>query len=219
MPGQSQSSPSKTRRARERVEMTARIKDIARDMFVREGYEAVTLQKIAAELEYTPPAIYRYFKDKSKLLVTIVLEDMAELHGLLLECAEIADPLDRLVEMARRNAAWAVTHPNHYLLFSAQAWRDREDEVRAELAIPLEQEPLFHLYQAVEEVIATGRIKQEYADATTLASTLWAGVHGTIMLEMTMSEFDRSLIQDEKRPFPKRLEVMMDGLMRGFLRD
>lgn len=84
--------------------MTERIKDIARTMFVRDGYEAVTLNKIATELEYTRPAIYRYFRDKNDLLAMIVREDMQDLHAQLWKCAEIEDPLERLVAMARRSA-------------------------------------------------------------------------------------------------------------------
>jgi len=42
---------------RERAALKTRIKDIAREMFIRDGYEAVTLHKIATALEYTRPAI------------------------------------------------------------------------------------------------------------------------------------------------------------------
>lgn len=214
----SQSTVSKARRERERNELTERIKDIARDMFVRDGYEAVTLHRIATELEYTRPAIYRYFKDKDDLLVAIVLEDMEDLHAELLECADIDDPIARLLEMARRNAAWAVKHPNHYLLFYSQAWRAQEDDVRSRLGVPPEQEPLHLLYTAIEELIAQDRVREDEKDPALLAVTLWAGMHGTIMLEITMSGYDRALIHDRERPFMERLEAMFRGLMNGFLK-
>ncbi len=214
-----QSAVSKARRERERNELTERIKDIARDMFVRDGYEAVTLHRIATELEYTRPAIYRYFKDKDDLLAAIVLEDMEDLHADLLECADIDDPLARLLEMARRNAAWAVEHPNHYLLFSSPAWRAQEDDVRSGQGISPEQEPLHLLYMAIEELIVQGRVKEDEKDPALLAATLWAGIHGTIMLEITMSGYDRALIHDRERPFMERLEAMFRGLMNGFLKE
>ncbi len=215
----SQSTVSKARRERERNELTERIKDIARDMFVRDGYEAVTLHRIATELEYTRPAIYRYFRDKNDLLATVVLEDMQDLHAQLLQCAEIEDPLERLVAMAHRNGAWAVEHPNHYLLFYSQAWTQQEDAVRAELNIPAEMEPLRLLYNTIEELIAAGRIKSQYTDAASLARTVLAGIHGAIVLEITMSAYDRRLIHDRKRPFQERLDMLLSGLMHGFVRE
>ncbi|MCC6144698.1 MAG: helix-turn-helix transcriptional regulator, partial [Candidatus Hydrogenedentes bacterium] len=55
-----QQTVSEIRREREREEMANRIMDVARQMFVRDGYEAVTLRKIALAIEYSPAAIYQY---------------------------------------------------------------------------------------------------------------------------------------------------------------
>lgn len=219
MPPKSQSDISRKRRARERDELVRRIKDIARQMFVREGYEAVTLHRIATALEYTRPAIYRYFKDKNELLSAIVLEDMQDLHEKLLECTCIAEPLERLTEMARRNGAWAVAHPNHYLLFYSPAWTRHEDAVRIKQGVPVDQEPLNMLYETVKELSAQKRIKPEYADCALLTKTVWAAIHGMIMLEITISDYDRMLVHDRDRPFQERLDTLMYGLMRGFLRE
>lgn len=212
-------SVSQRRRARERAEMNARIKNIAREMFVREGYEAVTLQKIADALEYTRPALYRYFTDKNELLAQIVLDDMKELHALLMDCAAIADPLERLIEMAHRSGAWAVEHPNQYLLFYSSAWTEREDVIRLQQNVPVHLEPLHLLYSTLHELIEQNKVGREHADPALLAGTVLAGLHGLIMLELTMSEYDRSLIHDRLRPFPERLEAMLKGLMYGFLRN
>lgn len=201
--------------------MTAQIKDIAREMFVRDGYEAVTLQKIAAVLEYTTPAIYRYFKDKKELLREIVLEDMAELHAQLLECTEIEGPLEQVTEMARRNTLWAVTHPNHYLLFYSRAWMDQEDAVRQEQNTPLQQEPLFILFNAVDQAIEQGLLREEFTDPALVTRALFAAVHGIIMLEITMSNYDKSLIhdQDASRPFLQSFETMISALKNGMLKN
>ncbi|HOC68034.1 MAG: putative HTH-type transcriptional regulator [Candidatus Hydrogenedentes bacterium ADurb.Bin101] len=218
MRAKSQSAISRARRERERDALKTRIKDIARKMFVREGYEAVTFQKIATSLEYTHPALYRYFQDKNDLLSTIVLEDMEDLHAQLLECASIADPLDRLIAMAHTNGVWAIEHPNHYLLFYSQAWTAQEDEVRAARSVALDYEPLHVLYSAIEELLEQGRVKGEYADAALLAKTLLAGMHGVIMLEITISGYDRALIHDRDRSFPEHLDAMIGGLMHGLLK-
>ena len=45
------------RREREKQEMRTRIMDAARDLFAREGYEAVSMRRIAEAIEYSPTAI------------------------------------------------------------------------------------------------------------------------------------------------------------------
>ncbi|HEY1434684.1 MAG TPA: helix-turn-helix domain-containing protein, partial [Thermoanaerobaculia bacterium] len=45
------------RRERERQELRDRILDAARELFVEQGYDAVTMRKIAERIEYSPTAI------------------------------------------------------------------------------------------------------------------------------------------------------------------
>ncbi len=44
-------------------------------------------------------------------------------------------------------------------------------------------------------------------------------MHGTIMLELTMSDYDRALLHDRPRPFLERLIMILDGLMRRFTKE
>ena len=50
------------RKERERVELKQQILDAAREFFVRDGYESVSMRKIAEKIEYSPATIYTYFK-------------------------------------------------------------------------------------------------------------------------------------------------------------
>ena len=56
------------RREREREEVRRKILDAARDLFATEGYENVTMRKIAEAIEYSPTAIYGHFEDKDDLV-------------------------------------------------------------------------------------------------------------------------------------------------------
>ena len=56
------------RREREREETRTRILDAARELFAAEGYEAVTMRRIAERIEYSATAIYFHFKDKEALV-------------------------------------------------------------------------------------------------------------------------------------------------------
>ena len=63
------------RREREKKELKQEILDAARDLFVREGFENVSMRKIAEKIEYSPTAIYLHFKDKEALVHELCLHD------------------------------------------------------------------------------------------------------------------------------------------------
>ncbi len=57
----------KERREREKSETRDKILDAARELFVTEGYEGVSMRKVAEKIEYSPTAIYVHFADKNEL--------------------------------------------------------------------------------------------------------------------------------------------------------
>ena len=107
---------STERRTREREDVRRRILDAARELFAAEGYEAVTMRKVAERIEYTPPAIYFHFKDKLELIQALVQQDFQDLAGHFVPLAEIEDPWERLAQMGRDYVDFAVEHPNSYRL-------------------------------------------------------------------------------------------------------
>jgi len=214
------SSVSEIRRERERTEMTERIMDAARAMFVQDGYEAVTLRKIALAIEYSPGAIYQYFKDKQTLVRAIIQKDQQDLRNQIIECMLLQEPRARLIEMARRYAQWGVSHPNHYMLLLSppSGWVKQEDELRQDTPTPLEQEAIKILYESVKDAMRRGIFKDKYTDPSLIAATMWAGIHGVIMLEIGLTEYDRSLIEDRNNSFDAKFdmlkEIFLDGLVK-----
>src|SRR5438874_212101 len=64
----------KERQVRDREAVQRAILDAARDLFVREGYEQVSIRKIAERIEYSPAAIYGYFPSKDDLFFALAEE-------------------------------------------------------------------------------------------------------------------------------------------------
>jgi len=201
--------------------MTERIMSVAREMFVRDGYEAVTLRRIADAIEYSPAAIYQYFQDKRALVMAIIEADTSDLHANLLECLNLEDPIAQLVEMARRYAIWGVTHPNHYrlMLVPPPAWAEHEQEFQKQEHPPLEQEALVALNAAVKAAIGRGMLKEKYADPALVAATLWAGIHGAVMLELTTTPEEFASLGGKDVSFEKRFNTLKEVFLDGFLKD
>src|SRR5688500_5144228 len=104
------------RRERERLEMRARIMDAARDLFAREGYEAVSMRRIAEAIEYSPTAIYVHFRDKQDLMFQICQADFVALAQGVAELQQVKDPIERIKRMGHAYIWFGVQHPNHYRL-------------------------------------------------------------------------------------------------------
>ncbi|WP_099466925.1 TetR/AcrR family transcriptional regulator [Konateibacter massiliensis] len=59
----------KERRDIEKTEMKRKIIKAAIEIIEQEGYEKLSIRKIAAKIEYSPTTIYLYYKDKAEIIV------------------------------------------------------------------------------------------------------------------------------------------------------
>lgn len=214
-------SVSETRRERERAELTERIMDAAREMFVRDGYEAVTLRKIALAIEYSPAAIYQYFKDKRALVKAIIRRDSDDLRAHLRAGLNRETPVEQLVEMARLYAEWGIAHPNHYrlMLVPPPAWMEQDQELNRSDPTPLEQEILTMLWMVVRGAIERGALKEKYTDPALVAATLWAGLNGVVLLEICVSPKERARLGGADTPFEARFATLVSVFLDGFVRE
>src|SRR5262245_58046000 len=84
------------RRERERVELREKILAAARELFVEEGYEAVTMRRLAERIEYSTTAIYIHFKDKESLFAELMARDFAAFASELARVTRTDDPVEKL---------------------------------------------------------------------------------------------------------------------------
>src|SRR4026208_1121175 len=82
------------RREREREKVRRKILDAARELFENEGYDKVTMRRIAEAIEYSPTTIYLHFEDKDDLVRALCNEDFARLLEALSLIPPAADPID-----------------------------------------------------------------------------------------------------------------------------
>ena len=64
----------KERQERDREAVSRAILDAARELFVAEGYQNVSIRKIADRIEYSPAAIYSYFPSKDDIFFALAEE-------------------------------------------------------------------------------------------------------------------------------------------------
>src|ERR1700747_96287 len=103
------------RRERERSETRDKILDAARELFVSEGYEGVSMRKVAERIEYSPTAIYVHFADKNELFHELCRRDVARLQEVVAVAEMPTDPIERLRQIGRNYVQFGMSFPNHYV--------------------------------------------------------------------------------------------------------
>ncbi|HEU5162754.1 MAG TPA: TetR/AcrR family transcriptional regulator, partial [Thermoanaerobaculia bacterium] len=111
-------APTRTRRKEQARE---RIVEAARALFADEGYEAVTMRRVAEAVDYAVGTIYLHFPDKESLIRVVCEGDFALLAKRIASIAKVADPVERLRRAGLAYFDFALANPNHYrVMFMAE---------------------------------------------------------------------------------------------------
>jgi AcrR family transcriptional regulator len=191
------------RRERDRLGLRRRILNAARELFMSEGYERVTMRRIADAIEYSPTAIYQHFQDKDALVNALCADEFGQLLKALPQQPP-ADPVDAIRQLGLAVARVGLSHPNHDPVMVITGHHQGEPSQEGQQAFAL-------LRAAVERAVASGRFRDEGVDA--IAQVLWASLHGVVAL----------LVTYEPQQFPgvpavpDLVERVVEMGLRGFL--
>jgi AcrR family transcriptional regulator len=91
------------------------IMDAARDLFVKKGYQHVSMRQIAKELDYSHGALYYHFINKAELFYALVEEHFAMLDQILEDVMqqEIGNK-EKLKNILLGFIEFGLTHQSHY---------------------------------------------------------------------------------------------------------
>jgi len=193
------------RKSREKEELRQEILNAARELFLREGYQNVSMRRIAEKIEYSPTTIYLYFRDKADLLNQICDETFI---GLLkrLESIERRDlpPLEKLKRVLRAYVEFGLEHPHQYTLVFMTPQPEEE--------CPCEQgEKCFNfLVQAVQACVDRGEVPE--GNVPVMARLLWSGLHGLTSLLITFPDFEWGDQAELIRSLPETLVAGLKAL-------
>ena len=206
----------KERREREKSETRDKILDAARELFVTEGYEGVSMRKVADKIEYSPTAIYVHFADKQELFRELCHQDYARLAEVFQSSAISTDPIERIRQIGAIYIDFGMRYPNHYkFMFMTPHPPHEPDEVDREMMGNPERDAYAFLKWAVQQAIDAECFQEEFCDAELVSQTLWASVHGVISLQIAKGT-DPWV---EWRPLQQRAQMMLDLPLRAMLRE
>jgi AcrR family transcriptional regulator len=186
---------TKERRDRERQELRQAILSASREIAAREGWQSVSIRKVAERIEYSPPTIYEHFASKEALL----LELMREGFRMLMERVRAgnsaaASPEARIMAVALAYWEFAWDHPELYQVMhglggvpfcfdpAIEAAKGERNLSSPEQFSP-EAKAIFQFtMDAIKDLV--GGDEQDCEEREASVNILWATLHGLVALTM-----------------------------------
>jgi len=191
------------RKEKQKIEIRKRILEASMQLFVQEGFNNVSIRRIAEIIEYSPTTIYLYFKDKDEIFFNLHEIGFQKMQELNKDLSSIENPLLRLHKMGENYIRFGLENPEYYDLMFIQ----REPMAKlTEMGCEWENgdAALTLLKNTLIECMEKGYIAK--ADATVLSLSIWATVHGLVSLA-TRERLEKLVPQKEQI-----LPVMMQSL-------
>ena len=171
------------RKLKHKEDLKQSILDAAKKLFLSEGYDATSIRKIAAEIEFSPTTIYLYYKDKAEIAHALHVEGFKELAGSFAVLAHIDHPFERLKAMGRAYISFALENRAYYELMFVmkeplEFIRHEEDD-----SCWNEGRQAFHfLLDTIRACQDKGYFKKFEAEA--FALLVWSTMHGLCTLQL-----------------------------------
>jgi AcrR family transcriptional regulator len=158
------------RRGRDRAEREHRIIAAARTIAEREGWDAVTIRRLADEIEYSQPVLYTHFENKDAIVAAVAVGGFIEITATL-EKAARAKGRNAVENVAMAYLAFALRHPALYQAMFVLPTNLRFADART-------RPELRAAFGALAAAVAP-----YCADVPLMTETFWATLHGLAELE------------------------------------
>lgn len=166
------------RKIREKEALKTRILQAARGLVVAEGFEKVSIRKIAEAIEYSVGTIYLHYKNKDELFYDLHEQSFKLLLAQLQPVQSKSDPVERILLMGEVYINFAIAHPSDYeLMFMDRSPLNTEE---AEAEWNCAHDVFQCLIDALQYALDQGVITPQPIEL--LALNTWAHVHGLITL-------------------------------------
>lgn len=199
------------RKAKQRKELRDAVLAAAEDLFAHEGYENVSMRKIARSIEYSPTTIYRLFDDKADLMAQVIAKGYEGVYRRYREvqAARFDSPFEALRAIIRVYVDFALENSNHYQFWFASS----EIELREGLLYMKHGDTVYQVYsfwlEKIDECLEQGLFKGK--DRRTAFQLIWSAVHGLISIRIQHPKFSWIPVHDH-------VEELLTILERGFAR-
>jgi len=168
------------RKEKQKQEIRKAILDASMKLFVEQGFENVSIRKIADLIEYSPTTVYLYFKDKNEILFNLHEIGFQKFAEYTADIWEVKNPLLRLHKMGERYVRFGLENPAYYdLMFILKAPMEALDAMK-DCEWKSGDKALGRLKELLQECMDRKFIKE--GDVDSMAMAIWGMVHGMVSL-------------------------------------
>jgi AcrR family transcriptional regulator len=194
-----------------------RILDAALSIIIKEGFDALTMRKLASRIGMTAPNIYNYFSSKDELYISIVIRGFEMLHNNLKAAYQsYEDPLSRALSLTNAYMNFGIENSAHYEIMFSRATPKYNDYVGTpyeklsamEYRISMEIAQL--AMKAVSELMG-GDVSPEDDGVVQNVIRIWSTLHGMVSL------FNSQIIGYVARDAKSVYEKIIDNLVKSIV--
>jgi len=160
----------------------SRIITAARDIFLENGLEGLTMRAVAETVGISPTAIYRHFKDKEEMLMSVVEEGFRLFGNSMFKALEYEGSRERLLQTGLGYIRFGLENPEFYRLIHMSRerfsqWLCQHGPGKSDATF---QFLLDRIRQCQHEGVINGEI-----DVMEAGLFLWSVVHGLTTFQIT----------------------------------
>jgi len=186
------------RREREKREQRQRILDAALTIINKEGFAALSMRKLAEQIEYSPASIYLYFENRERIAQELSDAGFEEMLDAISAAISGKKAVEALHALGSAYIAYGVEHPEIYRLvfmgdsdYMAAAYAEHKKYSAANRAYGV-------LVQLADELTESGRNTQDLP-STVIAEMIWSALHGIVSLHIACPGFQSATPQNMAR--------------------
>jgi AcrR family transcriptional regulator len=208
----------KTPMSKEEIENTrGRILDTALNIIIEEGFNNLSVRKIASRLDVTATTIYNYYTNKDEINLMIRIRGFEKLYDLLTKHAAPFNSIEnKLKAMVRAYIEFGLTNPSYYdIMFNLHTpkYLDYVGTDIEPLAHTEKQNALKCLSLFIEPISVYIPFKGKKKEHFVLYQVVkfWSDLHGLITL--TNSRLFHEVLDDVDSFIRERTEDMIQEIM------
>lgn len=186
------------RRDREKQQMKELILQTAAQIMLTEGFEKLSIRKIANRIDYSPAIIYHYFKNKDEILSQTLRRGHQDFTASLSEgLAEAASAEDRLKILSHNYIRAALNDPGQFLAVQLNDSPEVLEVTAYMFENAADKKPVLKiLYGIVREIAGEGASDHEIEMTSQIIAASTLGLIIKLTLEKNIGEIQRNKLID-----------------------
>jgi AcrR family transcriptional regulator len=188
--------PSMSRKQRELYEREQLILDTAQQILQHEGLHGLTMDRVAAEIEYSKGTVYNHFSSKEEIVSGISCRCMNNLIEMFNRARNYAGThRERIAALGLAHSLYAQLHPvelQNMQLIKSAAVREKISLEKQHQLLQLEQQVTGVALQIIQDAMQAGEIPHEQPHLPGgILLGLWAMGYGSNLLHLADIPFEQ----------------------------